>query len=172
MRSFVALCLLFVSSLAFAGNCTKAAAYAAGFNDEQAGRPMQQNYAQVCLGGDTDMLNYNYIKGYKAAARINNGGYPYNPNPPPQQCVNTFGSKVCGYNCVSTGTSAQCAKTPDQSCVKDSMGDIACGYGCASNSFKAQCASGPNESCVSDSFGSITCGKNCRIEYGKGVCDS
>jgi|GEM_PF-2274240 len=81
---------------------------------------------------------------------------------PKRECIDYFGSQVCGYHCVKSTTSAQCAPTPEQSCIIGSYGNIACGYGCVKSFDRVQCAQVRGQSCVADNFGHIECGYDCK----------
>jgi len=151
--------------------CNQDAAYAAGVNDGKANAPMRSYYNAACPSN----LNAAYRQGYQFGlshggqiAGIANLLVPRTQ----QQCVNTIGGRVCGYNCAKTTSgSARCASTPDQRCIASDFGDIACGYQCVKSFDKVKCATSPGDNCVKTDFGDVKCGKNCRIESINIRCD-
>ncbi|MCH2185527.1 hypothetical protein MK280_06605 [Myxococcota bacterium] len=145
-----------------AETCTPTAAYAAGVNDARNGKNMDGNYAAAYYcSQDQASLNQSYIEGFQFAMdKIPSGpdsrhaGY---------ECKSSFGNKVCGYNCVESMGTVQCASRPDQRCVANNFGQMACGYSCAKSQDTVKCAQKKNENCVADSFGNVECGRNCRV---------
>lgn len=88
------------------------------------------------------------------------------------KCIETVTGQACGFNCVNSLNNVRCAKTPDQVCRSNGVGDIACGYNCVSTNKSVRCALFPSDNCVSDNNGNVYCGINCRIERNAiALCD-
>jgi len=169
-------CASFVAELEqgyVAGHCTITAAYSQGLSDGENRRLAVANYATDCPD-NKDALNAEYLSGYKDGVRSRHhedrhsrGRHPY----PEHECIESFGDKVCGYNCVQAGSKIRCAATPYEQCLAGDWDEIACGYNCMKNSGKVKCARYRIHNCVSTSFGEITCGLNCRIDFSQAVCE-
>lgn len=153
-----------------AENCNPSAAYAGGVNDAKNGNDMKPNYASVFdCDEDQTALNQSYADGFKFglnATAGDSGGRRAD-----YQCKSSFGNKVCGYHCVQSMNTVQCASTPDQTCLATDFGEIACGYGCAKSQNTVKCAQRRRENCAADNFGNVKCGRNCRAEPSGVTCD-
>ncbi len=165
---FMAIILLLINGCAAikASSCTTNAAYSTGVNDARNQHNMSTNYASIC-DSNNDAINTAYREGYQSVNSNNqNNGISSGP-----QCINNFGDKICGYNCVKSINNVRCASTSDQQCLADNFGNIACGYGCIKSINEVKCAPNPNQNCVTDTAGNIICGKNCVEKYGRVKCD-
>jgi hypothetical protein len=54
---------------------------------------------------------------------------PTAPPAPPQQCLEAYGRRVCGYGCKESYGNIRCASDPRHACM-DSYGKIYCGMNC------------------------------------------
>lgn len=114
--------------------CSENTAYSAGVNDARNGQDMNAHYAYSCPADMKEQATESYNKGYhtgleageKGSGQINvvlGGGGPK------RECLEKYGKRVCGYNCVEAYGNIRCASRPDHNCV-EAYGDIRCGRDC------------------------------------------
>ena len=58
--------------------------------------------------------------------------------PPAQQCIESYGRKVCGYGCKESYGNIRCAREPRHSCM-ESYGKIYCGLNCREDGGRVVC---------------------------------
>lgn len=183
MRKLIAVCAIFLPILSFAQSqqeyqrtkvCNPDAAFAAGLNAGKSNDDMEVNFAAKC-GAYTKTLNAKYADGYKFGYLNQkeqlHETYNRRQYKPPEQCLETFGKKVCGYDCKKSFNKVMCAEKPSQQCIVGNFGNIECGYSCIKAGQSIACAKHKNHTCVGNSFGDIKCGKHCFKKFNTITCD-
>ncbi|MFY7992278.1 MAG: hypothetical protein ACOVP4_03215 [Bacteriovoracaceae bacterium] len=134
--------LLFVSLLILSScatmkpeNCNYDYGYAQGVNDAKSELNMYPpvDRDKVCTIDGLELAKKGYREGYTFVLKskphqtnitVNSGNFRSR-----RQCLEAFGKKSCGYNCVSGFGQVRCADNPEKKCLA-AFGKIKCGHDC------------------------------------------
>jgi hypothetical protein len=93
---------------------------------------MNNGFATACPAESQDVVRTSYRQGYmEAQANKPVQIKIINQNGPSSRwmCKESFGEKICGYNCLEAYGKVKCARTADHTCLDD-FGNIRCGLNC------------------------------------------
>jgi hypothetical protein len=125
-------------------NCNYEYGYAEGVNDAKSERNMfpPVDRDNACTIDGLEQAKKGYREGYTFIVKsrpsnthitIENGKFRER-----RQCLEAFGKKACGYNCVSGYGSVRCADVPEKKCLA-AYGKIKCGFNCEAKYGDIQC---------------------------------
>jgi hypothetical protein len=118
--------------------CKTEGAYTQGYNDGHGAGRMDSSFASMCPA-EQDALRRAYRDGFeKGAARIAAEPRPAIPPNGEWRCLESFGKKVCGYDCREAFGRVRCAQREGDNCVA-AFGSIRCGTRCREQFGEIQC---------------------------------
>lgn len=125
-----------------ASNCPVQArdAVMSGYRAGYASVPQQRPTAQPAPG---PVVIVNPGAGFQNPTYPSRGGgtviiNPTAPSQPQQQCLESYGRRVCGYGCKESYGNIRCASNPRHSCLA-SYGKIYCGLNCREDVGRVVC---------------------------------
>lgn len=137
IRYFLLVSLFILSSCASmtADQCNYDYGYAEGVNDAKSELNMfpPVDRDNVCTIDGLELAKKGYREGYsfvlksrlsKTNITVSNSSFLTR-----RQCLEAFGKKSCGYNCVSGFGQVKCADNPEKKCLA-AFGKIKCGHNC------------------------------------------
>jgi len=130
--------------------CTYNVAFKSGVNDARDGRRMDRGISMGCAEGKVGLVKKGYregyVKGERAASDDPRGIFSELKSifsePIPirkKKCLEAYGRKACGFNCLSAFGKVKCAQRVSHNCV-EANGEIRCGNNCRSESGSIVCS--------------------------------
>ena len=120
-------------------DCNYDYGYSHGVNAAQAGLQMNTNLDResVCSDEGKKALSLGYREGFSLVLKsrpsttnitVNNDSSSSRTRIK-KECLEAYGTRVCGYKCQSGYGKVKCASRPDMDCLA-AYGDIQCGHNC------------------------------------------
>lgn len=124
-------------------NCNYEYGYAEGVNDAKSERNMFPpiDRDKVCTIDGLEQAKKGYREGYSFVLKTRPSSTNItfnNTHGQRRQCLEAFGKKACGYNCVSGYGLVKCAEAPEKKCLA-AFGKIKCGHDCEAKFGNIEC---------------------------------